>query len=131
MTPTPSPLGEDYAKAWSSRSPAAVASFYADDGRIIINHGTPSIGHQTIAAMAAGFYAAFPDVIVHCDMIRIAGAHALFAWTLEGHHTETKNYVKVSGWEAWELDGDDKVKSSLGWYDATDYDAQIAGLRAG
>ena len=131
MTTSLSTLGEDYATAWSSKSPAAVASFYAEDGRIIINPGTPSVGQKAIAEMAAGFYAAFPDLIVHCDTIRIAGKHALFAWTLEGRHAETKNFVKVAGWEEWELDDHGKVKSSLGWYDAGDYEAQIAGRRVG
>jgi D-serine deaminase-like pyridoxal phosphate-dependent protein len=127
MTTTRSTIGADYAKAWSSKSPEAVASFYANDGQIVVNHGSPSVGYKAIAEMATGFYTAFPDLIVHCDVIRIAGHHALFAWTLEGRHAETINYVKVSGWEEWELDDRLKIKSSMGWFDAADYDAQIAG----
>lgn len=122
-----SALGEGYAKAWSSGSPQAVASFFAEDGQIAINRGDPSVGRAAIAEMAASFYAAFPDLIVRCDDLRVVGNHALFAWTLEGHHVETKNFVKVPGWEEWELDENSLVKSSTGWFDAADYDAQIEG----
>ena len=37
-----------------------------------------------------------------------------------------KNHVKVCGWEEWELGGDLKVTSSLGWFDAAKYARQIA-----
>ena len=114
-----------YSKAWSSGSPEAVASHYAPDGQISINRGDPIQGHAAIAEMAAGFHAEFPDLVIHCDGVRLAGDHAIFLWTLEGHHVETKNSVKVSGWEEWELDDTMQVKSSLGWFDAADYERQI------
>jgi hypothetical protein len=34
--------------------------------------------------------------------------------------------VKVGGWEEWNLDADHKIKSSLGWFDASEYERQIA-----
>ncbi len=119
-------MAERYAEAWSSHSPEAVASYYAPDGQISINRGDTLKGQEAIVEMAAGFYAEFPDLIVHCDELRTAGNHAIFVWTLEGHHAETKNYVKVAGWEEWELDENMKIKSSLGWFDAEDYDRQVA-----
>jgi uncharacterized protein (TIGR02246 family) len=119
-------LGLAYATAWRSRSPEAVASFYAAEGRIRINGGDVLSGRASIAQMAAGFYAEFPDLVVRCDDIRAAGGHAIFVWTLEGHHAETKNFVRVGGWEEWDLDENLKIKSSLGWFDATDYQRQIA-----
>ncbi len=119
-------MAERYAEAWSSHSPEAVASYYAPDGQISINRGDTLKGQEAIVEMAAGFYAEFPDLIVHCDELRTAGNHAIFAWTLEGHHAETKNYVKVAGWEEWELDENMKIKSSLGWFDAEEYDRQVA-----
>ncbi len=103
-------MAERYAEAWSSHSPEAVASYYAPDGQISINRGDTLKGQEAIVEMAAGFYAEFPDLIVHCDELRTAGNHAIFAWTLEGHHAETKNYVKVAGWEEWELDENMKIK---------------------
>ena len=33
--------------------------------------------------------------------------------------------VSVPGWEEWDLDADLKVKTSLGWFDAVEYDRQI------
>ena len=120
-------IATDYANAWSSKSPEAVASFYAEDGQISINRGDTLKGRAAISDMAAGFYTEFPDLIVHCDEIRTAGNHAIFVWTLEGHHAETKNHVKISGWEEWELDDSMTVKSSLGWFDAAEYERQIAG----
>lgn len=115
-----------YAQAWSSKSPEAVASFYAEDGQIAINRGDVLKGRPDITEMAAGFYAEFPDLVVTCDGTRWAGGHAIFLWTLEGYHAETKNHVKVGGWEEWELDVNLKVISSLGWFDAEEYERQIA-----
>ena len=120
-------LARKYAEAWTSGNPDAVASFYAEDGSIRINRGELLQGRAAIAEMAAGFHAEFPDLVVHCDLPRIAGDHAIFTWTLEGRHSGSGNYVKVSGWEEWELNADGKVRSSLGWFDAEDYDSQVAG----
>ncbi len=119
-------LGVRYAKAWSSHSPDAVADFYAADGQIQINKGDVLRGRHAIAQMASSFYADFPDLIVRCDDVRIAGSHVLFAWTLEGHHVRTKNFVKVGGWEEWELDEDLRVMTSQGWFDTAEYQRQIA-----
>jgi len=119
-------FGLDYAAAWCSRLPEAVASFYSPDGQIKINDGDILRGRSSIAQMAAGFFAEFPDLVVRCDDIRTAGRHAIFVWTLEGHHAETKNFVRVGGWEEWHLDEDLKVRSSLGWFDSADYQRQIA-----
>ncbi len=90
-------IAADYARAWSSGSAEAVASFYAADGRISINRGEASVGRAAVTEMAEGFFSEFPDLVVHCDEVRVAGDHAVFAWTLEGHHAETKNYVKLAG----------------------------------
>ena len=116
-----------YTKAWSSGNPAAVAAHFAVDGQISVNRGDVLKGTQAITDMAAGFYAAFPDLTLHCDLARWNGSHAVFAWTLEGHHADTKNFVKVGGWEEWELDSDMNITASQGWFDATDYQRQIDG----
>lgn len=126
----PAQLGIDYADAWSSHDPARVADFYAEDGQIVINNGEPIRGRAAIADMAAGFYAAFPDLKVYCDSFRRAGNHVLFSWTLEGHHAQTGRLVRVPGWEEWDLDEDGKVASSRGWFDAEEYQAQIDGRSA-
>ncbi|GAB5436884.1 nuclear transport factor 2 family protein [Falsiruegeria mediterranea] len=120
-------LARDYALAWSSGEPEAVASFFAVDGEIVINRGDPIKGRAAVAEMAAGFYAEFPDLEVRCDLMRKAGSHAVFIWTLEGHHAETKNLVVVGGWEEWDLNDELQVVSSKGWFDADDYQRQIDG----
>ena len=129
MTINPNEMNEiaqAYADAWCSGSPAAVASFYAEDGQIQINRGDVLKGRAAIEGMASGFFAEFPDLVVICDDFRLAGDHATFVWTLEGHHAETKAFVRVGGWEEWELAADMKVKASLGWFDAESYDRQVA-----
>jgi uncharacterized protein (TIGR02246 family) len=119
-------LGARYAKAWSSLSPDAVASFYEKDGRITINGGEPLVGRAAIAEMAKGFYDAFPNLIVRMDDIRMAGSNAIFMWTLEGTHSTTRNFVKVGGWEEWTLSADALVAASRGYFDAVEYERQIA-----
>ena len=120
-------MAEAYTAAWNSGSPEKVASFYAEDGRIVINRGEPWIGGAGIAEMAAGFFAEVPDLSLRCDAVRCAGDHVAYLWTFVGHHAKTKNRLDISGWEEWTLDTDLKVKSSLGWFDAEDYDRQAGG----
>ena len=118
---------EDYAAAWSSHNADAVAAFYAEDGQIVINGGSPISGRAAISKdCAQAFYDEFPDLVVHLDVARVAGHHALFLWTLEGTHAETGNAVRISGWEAWELNAKGQVRSSHGYFDATEYQRQIA-----
>jgi len=117
----------DYAKAWCSKDPEAVAAHYSPQGEITINRGEALAGRAAIAEMATGFHAEFPDLVIYCDDIRTAGDHAVFAWTLEGHHVKTGNHVKLGGWEEWELDDGMLVRTSKGWFDAKDYEAQIQG----
>ncbi len=120
-------LARDYAIAWSSGDADAVASFFAPGAQITINRGDPLQGHAAIADMARGLYAEFPDLEVRCDMMRWAGPHALFVRTLEGHHTRTGNRVVTRGWEQWELTPDNKIQSSLEWFDAEEQQRQIDG----
>ncbi|GGH25308.1 conserved hypothetical protein [Cribrihabitans marinus] len=120
-------LAQAYAIAWSSHDPDAVAGFFAEGGEISINRGEAHKGRAAIAEMARGFYADFPDLEVRCDLMRRAGDHAIFVWTLEGHHAQTGNRVITGGWEEWELTDDYKIARSLKWFDAADYQRQIDG----
>jgi uncharacterized protein (TIGR02246 family) len=122
-----SKIANEYTAAWNSKSAEAVASFYADDGQIIINRGEPWKGRSGIAEMAAGFYTDVPDLSLACDAIRCAGTHAVYVWTFTGHDAKTGNPLKVHGWEEWELGDDLKVKASLGWFDSEDYARQVEG----
>lgn len=72
-------MAQAYIKAWNSLSSTAVASFYAQDGEIIINNGDPWSGRARVADMAAGFYADVPDLSLTCDDIRLSENHAVYA----------------------------------------------------
>jgi uncharacterized protein (TIGR02246 family) len=120
-------LAAAYTNAWNTGSPDAVASFFAANGTIAINRGTPWTGRSGVAQMAAGFYADIPDLSLTCDGTRVAGDHVVYLWTFTGTHAGTKRRVSVSGWEEWDLDANRKVSSSLGWYDAEDYARQTTG----
>lgn len=122
-------LATAYTAAWNSGSPEAVAGFYAADGRSVINRGTPWVGRQGVAEMAAGFFADVPDLLLVCDDVRSAGAHVAYFWTFTGTHAATGNALRVSGWEEWDLDADRKVVLSRGWYDADEYARQTAGAQ--
>lgn len=66
-------IAEAYTAAWNSKSAEAVASFYAEDGEIIINNGDPWTGRSRVQDTAAGFYADVPDLTLTCDDIRCSG----------------------------------------------------------
>ena len=119
-------MAVDYAAAWTSRNPDAIAAFFAEDGVITINGGEPIEGRAAVSDMATAFYEAFPDLVVSLDHLRIAGGHAMFGWMLAGTHSETGNTVRVPGWAEWDLNADLKIACSRGWFDAAEYDRQIA-----
>lgn len=116
-----------YTAAWNSGNPEAVAEHYAPGRGITINRGEQQFGRETMLAMAGGFMTTFPGMTLSCDFARLAGDRAVFGWTLEGHHAETGNQVRASGWEEWELDDECRITNSLGWFDAVDYERQVAG----
>lgn len=120
-------MSKEYTAAWNSKSAAAVASFYAENGEIVINRGDPWSGRSRVEDMAAAFYADVPDLILTCNEIRLAGTHAIFVWTFTGHDANTGNPLNIRGWEEWELDDDLKVIASRGWFDADDYAWQVEG----
>jgi len=120
-------IAADYTAAWNSKSPEAVASFFAEESDFVINHGEPWLGRAGVAEMAAGFYADVPDLTLTCDAVRAAGDHAVFVWTFTGHDAGTNNPLTVHGWEEWDMGADMKVKASRGWFDADDYARQVAG----
>jgi uncharacterized protein (TIGR02246 family) len=120
-------LAEDYTAAWNSKSPDAVASFFAQTGGIIINNGTPWQNCEGVAAMASGFYADVPDLHLTCDAVRAAGSHVLYMWTFTGHDATTGNPLTIRGWEEWDVNDDLTVQASRGWFDSDDYARQVQG----
>lgn len=120
-------ISADYTAAWNSKSASAVASFYADNGEIIINRGAPWTGRSRVQDMASGFYADVPDLTLNCDDVRCSGNHVIYVWTFTGHDATTGKPLHIRGWEEWELNDDLKVVASRGWFDAEDYARQAAG----
>lgn len=130
MTPdraTAEKMAQAHCEAWTDQNPEAVASRYAKNTTMGMNGGDPMTSQAEIANMAAGFMADFPDLVLTLDSVLVADHHMVYAWTFEGHHKDTGNHVKFSGWEEWDLDDDLKVIKSLGWYDNVDYERQVAG----
>jgi len=121
-------LAADYAAAWSGHDAAGVAAFFAPEGAISVNDGPPTTGRAAIARdVVGGFYADFPDLVVTCDLARLAGSRGVFMWTLEGTRSGTGNRVVASGRESWLLDEDMQIVASEGYFDADTYQAQVEG----
>ena len=120
-------LAQTYTAAWNTGSSEAVAAFYAAQGGTVINGGEPWAGRARVKEMAAGFFADVPDLFLVWDQVRCAGDHVVYLWTFTGTHSGTKNPLRISGWEEWDLDAEFKVISSRGWFDSADYARQVAG----
>lgn len=120
-------IADAYTAAWNSGSADAVSRFYAKDGGIVINRGTPWVGRGGVAQMAAGFFADVPDLTLACDGLRVAGDHVVYLWTFTGTHAASGRPLRVSGWEEWDLNADNEVVASRGWFDADDYARQTSG----
>ena len=129
MTPdvnTARSMAQKHCEAWTNKTPEVVASRYAEAATMIMNGGEPMTSRSQICDMAAGFMADFPDLVLSLGTVLVANRHMIYAWTFEGHHRETGNYVRFSGWEEWDLDDDLKVIKSFGWYDGADYERQVS-----
>ncbi len=119
-----------YTAAWCSQNAASVASFYALDGSITINNGTPSVGRAAITASAQSFMTAFPDLVVEMNRLDDAGDYVMYHWTLIGTNTGpngTGRSVRVDGYEKWTFDDHGLVAQSIGWFDGADYERQLNG----
>ena len=132
MTPDPEQLrafAENYTAAWCSMDPTAVAAHYAPKGSLTINGGTPAVGRDAIAAVAAGYYEALPDMQVFFRDLVVDGDRIEFQWTFTGTNTGpggTGNAVRVDGFESWTIDEDGLIAASIGSYDADEYARQLA-----
>jgi uncharacterized protein (TIGR02246 family) len=116
-------------KAWSSQDPEGVASCYEQTASLTINRGIPSTGRGELAATAASYMQAFPDLHVSVDHVLVAGDSVFWAWTLTGTNRGpggTGNPVRVSGVEVWTMDASGLVANSIGYYDAGTYERQLA-----
>jgi uncharacterized protein (TIGR02246 family) len=117
-----------YTAAWCSQDPRQVAAFFAPHGSLTINGGAPASGREAIARAAQGFMSAFPDLRVSMDGVSAQGEHAVYRWTLTGTNSGpggTGRTVRISGYEEWTLGADGLIASSLGHFDADEYQRQL------
>jgi uncharacterized protein (TIGR02246 family) len=114
-----------YAKAWCSQDPESVATFFAENGSISINNGSPAVGRTAIAEIARGFMRDFPHMTVTFDKLEPRGERTAFHWTLTGTYAGTGSHVRISGYELWKIGNDGLVAESKGYFDAAEYERQL------
>jgi uncharacterized protein (TIGR02246 family) len=121
-------FAERYTAAWCSQNAGSVAGFFAPDGSLTINDGTPSIGRAAIAAAVQSFISAFPNLVVKMDNRTVEGPHVKYHWTLTGTNTGpggTGKAVRISGYERWRLTDDGLIAESQGHFDQAAYQKQL------
>lgn len=121
-------IGENYTAAWNSKKPENMASFYAPDGWLTVNNGTPAIGRDQLAATARSYMEAFPDLKLTMDSLVTDSDTYRYYWTFEGTNTGqggTGNKVVFSGFERWSMNAEGLIQKSIGTYDAEDYKKQL------
>jgi hypothetical protein len=116
-----------YAEAWCSQNPESVAAFFAENGLLQINNDAPAVGREAIAGIARGFMRDFPDMTVIFDKLEPRRDRTAFHWTLTGTHAETRNHVRISGYELWKINDAGLIAESSGHFDAEDYQRQLRG----
>ena len=122
-------FAKNYAAAWSSQDPDALAANYADDGVLRVNNGEPAVGRAAIADKARAFMESFPDMVVRLDRLELSGEYVNFHWHWTGTNTGpggTGASVDIRGYEQWTFNDDGLIVQSLGNYDAADYERQLA-----
>ena len=118
-----------YTAAWCSQNASRVASFFADQGSLRINEGSPSIGRAAITAAAQSFMSAFPDLLVRMDRLDVDGARTTYHWTLTGTNTApggTGKPVRISGYEEWRIGPDGLIAESKGHFNEAEYQRQLS-----
>jgi len=121
-------FGTRYAAAWSSQNPEQLASFYAENGSLIVNGGPPSTGRAAVAAKAQSFMTAFPDMLVKLERMDQHGEHPVFRWLWTGTNTGpggTGKFVRITGYEEWTMDPNGLIAKSDGHYDEAEYQRQL------
>src|SRR2546421_11567890 len=118
-----------YAEAWCSQNPESVAAFFAENGSLSVNDGTPAVGRAEIAKEAQVFMTTFPDMVVTMDKVTRDSNGTQFHWTLTGTSAGpggTGKRVRISGYELWKIDKE-LIAESKGHFDAADYARQLNG----
>jgi predicted ester cyclase len=124
-------FGEKYTVAWNGKKPEIMASFYAEDGTLTVNNGTPAVGRKQLAETAQSYMEAFPDMKLIMDSLVADSGTYRYHWTFIGTNTGpggTGNKVNFSGFERWTMNNERLVQKSIGTYDAKNYNRQLDGI---
>lgn len=123
-------FGQEYTEAWNSKVPENMAAFYAQDGSLTVNNGTPAIGRKELAETARSYMEAFPDLELTMDSLTYVNGKYRYYWTFRGTNSGpggTDNTVDFSGFEEWTMNEEGLVQESIGTYDAEEYQRQLEG----
>lgn len=123
-------FGQKYTDAWNSKVPEKMASFYAEDGTLTVNDGTPAVGRKQLAETAQSYMQAFPDMVLTMDSLTKENDNYRYYWTFRGTNTGpngTGKKVDFSGFEEWIINDQGLVQKSIGTYDAVEYSRQLNG----
>ena len=123
-------FGQKYTDAWNSKVPEKMASFYAEDGILTVNKGTPAVGRKQLAETAQSYMEAFPDLELTMDSLTKENGIYRYYWTFKGTNSGpngTGNKVDFSGFEEWTMNDQGLVQKSIGTYDAEEYERQLNG----
>ena len=119
-----------YAEAWCGQNPESVAAFFAENGSLSVNDGSPAVGRAAIAKEAEAFMTTFPDMIVTMDNVSRDSDGTKFHWTLTGTNTGpggTGKRVQISGYELWKIGNEGLIAESKGHFDSAEYERQLSG----
>ena len=122
-------FGKAYTEAWNRKVPENIASFYTEDGTLVVNNGTPAVGRNQLAETAKSYMESFPDMKLTMDSLIKDSDTYRYHWTFEGTNTGpggTGNSVKFSGFERWTINEEGLVQKSIGTYDAEDFNKQVS-----
>jgi uncharacterized protein (TIGR02246 family) len=117
-----------YASAWSSQNPERFAAFYTEDAVFRVNDGEPAVGRTAIAATAASYMEAFPDMAIEKVSVSFRDGVATFHWHWTGTNRGpggTGREVDLKGYEEWTFGRGGLIARCQGHMDQAEYDRQM------
>ena len=122
-------FAERYSKAWTSHVPDNVAACFSEDGSLKVNEAPPAVGRAAISGVARSFMADFPDLHLKMDNLVLKDGRVIYHWTFSGRNSGsggTGHHVLFRGLESWSFGPDGLIAESLGHFDETQYQHQLA-----
>lgn len=119
--------------AWNSHDPEKVAAFYTDD--VVyedVTFGEVAHGREELKKLAAGFFAAVPDMHLEKVSVFQHGKHGSSEWIFSGTDAalyKTGKKFSVRGASVFEVRGG-KISSNRDYYDSASIMRQVGLLPA-